>query len=125
MALPVQAKRWCRAAIAASLTLACLAIANEARAETPAPVLLVVAGATPVLNPGPLRMAHARTLQVLQAAPLPGKERSAQIGRLKTLEALSVLGVAGIAATLGLMTGGVSYAVVAGGAVLLTYSLLP
>ena len=125
MTLPGRAKRWCRAAIAASLTLACLAIASEARAETPAPVLLVITRATPVLTSGPLRMADTRTVQVQQPAPLPGEERTAHIGRLETLEVLSVLGVAGIAATLGLMAGGASYAVAAGGAVLITYSQLP
>ncbi len=111
---------------AVAMTLALLMATGPAIAETPAPVLLVIHQSAPQQENRVLRMAGDGALLLeQQPAPLPGQERASRIGRLETAETLTVLGVAGAAATLGLVTGGVSYGVAAGAAIILVYSLLP
>jgi hypothetical protein len=104
-----------------ALVLVCLLPAGALKAETSTPQLLALSTDGSIRTQPFLRMANTQT----QAAPLPGEERAEQIGRMETLEALSIASVAGGAAVLGFFAGGVSYSIAAGSAVVLTYMLLP
>ncbi len=106
------------------LIVACLVASDRARAdETPAhaPFVQIRMEASP--EPSPLRLAAVSTDP---GAPSP--RRSDVVERLENLqyeETLTVLGTVGVAAAVGGVLGGVSYAAVAGGAVVVVYLLLP
>ncbi len=113
-----------RLALVGCLVVASLAASKPAHADNfraGAPLIRVLTDAS--LPVSPLRLAAVSTEQ--PAPPLPRADRMARLSSLKFDQSLVVLGVAGIAATLGAVVGGVQYAVAAGGATVIVYLLLP
>ncbi|NQW01111.1 MAG: hypothetical protein HQ483_15505 [Rhodospirillales bacterium] len=107
----------------ASLVMPLFVISGPVLADTPdvkPPLLIRTQG---VQETGILQMASVRPAQ--QPAPLLGETRADKLQNLQLQETLVVGGTALVAATLGLATGGATYAVTAGGAVVLLYLLLP